>query len=269
MPVHVVRAFHAGLRAELEQRRVVAVFSRLHPLLEQRDLLAGIGEVRPIGPTVSVDLTLPLEDQWAGYSKKCRRIIRRAQEAGVECREDRDWRYRHEWVRIYEETMERVGAPATYRFDDAYFEQLRAELGPALRLFVACLQGRPVAAGLYTVCHGIVQAHLGASTTESAWLSPVRLLDDTARRWASDLGAWVFHLGGGVGGRQDSLFQYKAGFSDRRHAFETWQWVLDPPAYAALTERHVPADDAAPGEAGEDNFFPAYRRPHAVDSMAR
>ena len=269
LPQSVVRAFQDELREELRRRRIVAVFSRLHPLIEQRALLEGIGEIRTVGQTVSVDLSLPLEDQWAGYSKKCRRVIRRAEEAGVVCREDRDWRYRREWAEIYDETMDRVGAPASYRFDEGYFDLLASELGPALRLFVACLGGRLAAAGLYTISEGIVQAHLGASRTEYARLSPVRLLDDTARRWAVEAGAWVFHLGGGVGGRQDLLFQYKAGFSNRRHEFATWRWVLDPTAYAALTARHLLAAAHGSDDSSGDDFFPAYRRPRAADGTPK
>ena len=261
VPDPVIRAFQANLHAELERRRVVATFSRLHPLIEQRELLTGLGEVRSMGPTVSIDLTAPPEVQWAGYSKSCRRIVRHAQEQGVVCFEDRDWRYRREWVRIYDETMERVGAPASYRFDGEYFDLLAAELGPVLRLFVACLEGDLVAAGLYTICGGIVQAHLGGSRTESARLSPTRLLDDTVRRWGAAAGARVLHLGGGVGGRKDSLFQYKAGFSDRRHEYLTWRWVLDPVAYAALSETPHGAVSHGADDGADDGFFPSYRRP--------
>ena len=261
LPQSVVRAFQEELREELGRRRVVAVFSRLHPLFEQRELLAGLGEIRTVGQTVSVDLSLPLEEQWAGYSKKCRRIIRRAQEAGVVCFEDRDDSFRSEWAGMYAETMERVGASSLHQFDAAYFDCLADELGSTLRLFVARAGERTAAAGLYTICDGIVQAHLGASRTEFAKLSPTRLLDDTARRWAAEAGARVFHLGGGVGGRQDSLFQYKAGFSDRRHEFTTWRWVLDPSAYAALAARHLLAAGRGEGGGASDDFFPAYRRP--------
>ncbi len=261
VPDHVVRAFHAALRDELVDRRVVSVFSRLHPLIDQERLIRGLGEAVAVGPTVSVDLTAPPDEQWAGYSKKCRRIIRRAREAGIVCVHDRTQAYRGDWVEMYRETMRRVGAPPSYIFDEEYFVRLAAELGPILHLFVALVDGRPGAAGLYTLCDGIVQAHLGASREEYARLSPTRLIDDTARRWAADAGAWVFHLGGGVGGRVDSLFQYKAGFSGRRHQFSTWRWIVDPVAYRELCERsEQDAAPAGPCTASAD-FFPAYRRP--------
>ena len=129
-----------------------------------------------------------------------------------------------------------------------------------LHLFVALVDGQVASAGLYTICDGIAQAHLGASRQEFAKLSPTRLLDDTARRWAAAAGARVFHLGGGVGGREDSLYHYKAGFSDRRHAYGVWRWIVDPKAYEEMCDRFA----AGEAPAGREDFFPAYRRSGGV-----
>jgi hypothetical protein len=264
LPQAVIDGFQAALREELVRRRVVSVFSRLHPLLTQRHMLDGLGETAVCGPTVSVDLTLPSEEQWAGYSKGTRRLIRRASEAGIVCAHDRGLDRLAEWSAIYRETMQRVGASAAYYFDDAYFDRLKAELGSVLHLFVASHEGRLAAAGLFTLCDGIVQAHLGASRAEYAALSPARLVDDTARRWAADAGARVFHLGGGVGGQEDGLFQYKAGFSGRRHDFAVWRWVVDERMYEELCTR-LGRTGGAVAPCGSGQFFPAYRRPADPD----
>jgi Acetyltransferase (GNAT) domain len=129
-----------------------------------------------------------------------------------------------------------------------------------LYLFVASIGSTVVAAGLYSLCRGITQAHLGAFRAEYAGISPVRLLDDTARRWAMTSGARVFHLGGGVGGRQDSLFQYKAGFSDRRHEFATWQWVVDEKTYQRLCREREGRAGSRGWQEVDTGYFPAYRR---------
>src|SRR6267154_604588 len=67
IPEPVVRNFQGALKDTLLERRVIAAFSRLHPLIAQHDLLAGLGECRASGRTVSIDLTLPLEKQRAQY----------------------------------------------------------------------------------------------------------------------------------------------------------------------------------------------------------
>ena len=268
IPEQVVRNFHASLGKELVDRRVVTVFSRLHPLIAQEGLLVGLGETRPVGQTVSVDLTLPLEDQWAGYSKKCRRIIDKARQAGVVCIHDQERSYRREWVEIYHETMLRVDAPSSYFYDEEYFDLLADELGAVLQLFVAIVDGSVAAAGLYTSCDGIVQAHLGAMRREYMKISPTRLLDDTARLWAHESGARVFHLGGGVGGQEDSLFRYKAGFSDRRHRFATWRWIVNAEIYRELCERRQHRDQRQASSVATGDYFPGYRRPTEPQSSS-
>ncbi len=79
--------------------------------------------------------------------------------------------------------------------------------------------------------------------------------------WATQLGARVFHLGGGVGAQQDSVFRYKAGFSDRRHTFRTWRWILRPDIYEQCCARATEKNVNNGLRAASDGYFPAYRGP--------
>jgi hypothetical protein len=74
--------------------------------------------------------------------------------------------------------------------------------------------------------------------------------------WAKAQGATVLHLGGGVGGAQDSLFDFKSGFGTGRHVFRLWKRVLRPDVYRALDE----ARREIRGEP-DPKFFPTYRAP--------
>jgi len=119
MPEPVVRNFQAALREALVERRVIAAFSRLHPLIAQHDLLAGLDECRTSGRTVSIDLILPLEKQRAQYRSAHRRLINKQRREGVvACLYDQEKRFFSEFVSIYEETMRRVNAAHTYFFGD-------------------------------------------------------------------------------------------------------------------------------------------------------
>ena len=72
-------------------------------------------------------------------------------------------------------------------------------------------------------------------------------------------GAKTFHLGGGFGSREDSLFAFKASIGNRRSAFWTGQRVLDRSAYESLTRaRNAMGGGSA---AMDGNYFPAYRAP--------
>jgi hypothetical protein len=261
VPPPVLRNFHAALADELSRRRVVAVFSRLHPLIQQEPLLAGLGDCPAGGETISIDLTAPDDAQRAGYNRSCRTSLRKLSEAGFIGVHDHEKRHLAEFVDVYLETMRRAGAQSSYFFDETYFNLLTHELGNVSHLFVALKDGQVAAATLCTVCDGIVQDHLGGTRDAFLKFSPDRLVVDTERRWASETGARIFHLGGGVGAQQDSVFRYKSGFSDRRHTFRTWRWVLRPGIYDGLcssaAERH-----AAQGlHAVSAGYFPAYRCP--------
>lgn len=72
LPAGAVRNFQIALAEEFARHRVIAVFSRLHPLMAQHELLAGLGECPAKGETISIDLTLSDEAQRAQYNKSCR-----------------------------------------------------------------------------------------------------------------------------------------------------------------------------------------------------
>lgn len=270
MPEDVVRSFQAALREAFAESDVVAAFSNLHPLIPQQHLLAGLGECRMIGQTVSVDLSLAPDGQWAQYRSTYKRQVKNQRRDGVvTCLHDQERRYLGEFVSIYEETMRRVQAAPAYFFGDTYFNQIARELGPVLQLFIAFVGGEAAAAGLFTICDHVVQYHLGGTREKFLKLSPMTLVFDTVRLWANEIGARVFHLGGGVGASQDSLFHYKAGFSDRRHDFAIWRWVVNPGVYRELCARRARINELQGLEPASPDYFPAYRGPLVARTPAR
>jgi predicted N-acyltransferase len=261
-PDAVLRNFREALTAALRERKVVAVFSRLHPLLRQKEILAQLGECRSQGDTISIDLTQPLEVQRAGYSGTVKTRLNRLRREGVTGERDAEKQCLSEFIAIYCETMQRVGASAGYFFEDSYFTGLAEKLGETLQLFVVRLpDGTPISAGLFTLCDGMMQYHLGGTRTDALKFSPMTLLLDTARLWAAEQQARVFHIGGGVGAQSDSLFQFKAGFSPRRHEFLTWRWILEPDRYRAICDERQQLDDSLGLEPATADYFPAYRAP--------
>ena len=261
IPESVVGSFQKALKDALIERRVVALFSRLHPLIPQTGLLAGLGDCRLEGETVSIDLALPPEAQRAQYRSSHRSRINKLRREGVICLCDEDRRHLGDFVSVYHETMRRVNAHGSYFFDADYFAGLAGGLGPKLQLFVVTVGGRVAAGALVTLCAGIVQYHLGGTRGEFLHLSPMGLIFDTVRQWAGEQGARFFHLGGGVGSQEDSLFHFKAGFSESRHDFGTWRWVVVPEVYRELCEARQEADRQLGAEPAATDFFPLYRRP--------
>lgn len=261
-----VRRLLSGFVDAARERGIVSVFFRLNPLLElPLDALEGFGALREHGPTVPVDLRPPLERVLGEMRENHAVQIRRMGRAGFAAEWDR-WETLDRFAELYHETMARVGADASYFFPPGYFHALRRELDGALHLCgVRGPEGDLACAGLFAAHDGIVQYFFSGTAGEHARRAPTKLMMEQVIRWGSATGQRVLHLGGGVGGREDALFHFKAGFSDDRRTFVSWRVVVDGERYAALAERR--GGDAEADAGGGAGFFPAYRAP-AADAAA-
>ncbi|HEY0838899.1 MAG TPA: GNAT family N-acetyltransferase [Vulgatibacter sp.] len=244
------------------ERGIVAAFLRGHPLLPP-ELLAQHGwksgtsfaETTPRGDTVSIDLRRTEEEIWSGHRPAMRTSINRLRRLGFTAAID-DWSQFDRFVELYHATMNRVGAASSYFFSKEHFDALRRVLGDHLHLnTVYAPDGRVASSSLLFIDGGIVQSHLNGWDPELMELSPSKLSIDSSWRWARQAGASWFHIGGGVGGKNDALLSYKLGFSRLTRPFRTMNVVADAAAYAELVRR----SGASPGD-----FFPAYRAPAAL-----
>jgi hypothetical protein len=242
--------------AWLRNAGCVSLFVRLHPLLGPAPEPANALRVQH-GETVHIDLRKSTEEHWKETMSGHRNEINRAIKAGHRAYFDERFEHIERFVAIYQATMSRVSASASYFFDLAYVNGMRKALGDRLKLAVIEIGGAIAGAGLFVETGSIVQYHL--SGTDEAFMRerPTKLMLHFVRSWAKERGARWLHLGGGVGGIEDSLFKFKAGFSKERTPFYTLRITTDPDRYRALSKAKHPELD--PSELG--GFFPLYRRP--------
>ncbi|MCA9265386.1 MAG: GNAT family N-acetyltransferase, partial [Planctomycetales bacterium] len=254
--IFLSRAFPELLQ-EMRERQIIASFLRLHPLLPIPRI--PMLSFQDHGPTVYVDLQLSAEELERQTRPRFRTYIRKAREAGMVTVRDRSWKQRESFTRLYYQTMRRVGARPEYFFPSSYFEHMAGELRDVFSLFTVLADGEVVAAAVFSEYEGIVQYHLGAGLGEGAYEHASKLLISDVCRWAKERGNRLLHLGGGLGSAEDSLFQFKAGFSRNRASFATSRLIAHPAAYADCVERWSAsvAADVCQGT----GFFPAYRSP--------
>jgi sugar O-acyltransferase (sialic acid O-acetyltransferase NeuD family) len=253
--------FRRALLSALREARVVAVFSRLHPLIDQQAVLSGLGESQVTGRTVSIDLTLPPDVQSSQYRQGHRYEINRLRRMGATCQDDTELHHLDEFVSMYGDTMARAGATGHYLFERDYFRDIVLMSGA--HLFICTLNGETICGGLFVLCGGIVQYHLSGVRPEYQKLAPTKLMIDEVRLWANEQKAAVLHLGGGLGSQGDSLFDFKAGFSDRRHEFSVWRWVVEPVTYESLCSAKEVWNRRSGLRSVTADYFPAYRSPTA------
>jgi hypothetical protein len=259
IPEPIKRDFRETLSGTLREMRVVSLFSRLHPLLRQLELVEGLGALVSPGHTIAIDLTVPEEHLISRYRENHRRGLEKLRESGATCGIDEDLCYLDAFIAIYDDTMHRVGATESYRFPRSYFDKLVSTREAEVKLVVCEIGGHIAGAGIFVKCGDILQYHLGGTSISALKVSPMKLVLDTARHWGYEHGAKILHLGGGVGTQDDSLFHFKAGFAGRLHAFNTWRWILNGPLYdELLRSRRSQLSDRMQAEQSTD-FFPAYR----------
>jgi hypothetical protein len=238
---------------------LVSVFFRLNPLFElPLQCFSQFGKLVHHGQTVFIDLDKPIEDIWGDFCKNHKRGINKLQKDRYTVVVD-EWVYYDKFIDLYQETMERVGATKFYFFGNDYFYQLKNSLGQRLHLFVVLSGDKQVAAGgLFTVEDGIVQYHLGASSSNFLNVAPSKLMFYNAICWAKENDYKIFHLGGGLGAGNDSLFQFKKGFSASLSDFYTWRIILDKARYKILEDLKFKGKEY---KNHENDFFPTYRIP--------
>jgi hypothetical protein len=246
-------AFHQVGR----ERGIITAFFRLHPLLPLPEkALLDNGTLVEHGQTISIDLSLPLQEMWTQTSRNHRQNIRKLLRTGFQVELDR-WEYLEDFIAIYRQTMERCEAEDFFYFSDSYFTDLRTVLGEDLHIWAVISPQKEVAAGgLFSAVGGIVQAHLAGTADKYLHYAPAKLMFDSARRWAKETGNTVMHLGGGVGCDDDSLFRFKAGFSKWTTDFYTFRMVLDQEKYTTLNGSW---QKRCAGHEEDPDFFPKYR----------
>jgi hypothetical protein len=250
------RAIHAWCGA-MHERGCVSGFVRMHPMLNvMNDAFRAGGEVVERGRTVSIDLTLTAEELWSQFRENHRRDIHKKKKQGLTASMENGPEALELFAPIYYETMDRVGAGRYYYFPADYFQSLKAALGEQMSVcIVRGPEGEMLCGGIFTECDGISQYHLGGTLNSALQVRPSKLMFDFVCRWAKERGNRSLHLGGGFGAKEDSVYEFKAGFSPLRHPYYNWQLLFEPSMYRQLEHKRRALRDEGP-EAG---YFPIYR----------
>jgi hypothetical protein len=249
------------LSETLREMGACSAFFRMHPLFSN-----GLSELFPegfftaAGETVAMDLTLDDGELWKGIREGHQWTIKKSQKLGFVPRMVSLREYLERVMEIYWESMDRVQAKESYYFGRDYFARL-GEMPGQVHCWVVESEGRPAAACIFFECGGIVQAHLGGTKSEFLRKSPFHLLLYSAAGWAKSRGNRYLHIGGGVGGSNDRLLQFKRGFSRLLFPFSTLRLITDEGKYRELTARRAKAADVSVEDVSFGDFFPAYRAP--------
>ena len=238
----------------------VSSFLRLNPLINSWQLPQTESWRQWFhGGTVSVDLSLTMEQLRQSFSENHRRHLRKARALGYTSSIN-DWKHLPSFIEAYRQTMKRRNAHPYYFFPDEYFNQLQHLLGDKLMLVsVLDSDGNWASGGMFTVFGEVMQYHLGATPDAHMPVSPSKLMIEAAIEAGKAMAAVnmnsvkMLHLGGGLGGSTtDGLFRFKKGFGLNYHPYTSLRFIHLPAVYENLRK--------ALGKGYNRNtYFPEYR----------
>jgi serine/alanine adding enzyme len=241
--------FPAAYEAWCRARGAVSSFVVFHPLTGSAESPASRAFRRtPLGSTVAWPLAG--RDLFAGMHRHHRRLVRRAR--GLEVTTDPAPGELDSFVELYEQTMRRADASPFYLFPEAYWRELQR--GVALVRVDVRRGDRLLASALGMGEPPWLHYHLGARRDERPDTGASQRALYELAVWGQARGYDTLHLGGGVGGRRDSLFEFKRRFApDGCVGVSIGKAVHDTERYLRL---------AGARTVDWDGFFPAYRDPY-------
>lgn len=248
---NLIENFKYSLINFMKSNKAVSVFSRLNPFINQRFLLDKIGGVRGNGKTICIDLTESIGEQRSKYHKRLNRQIRQLRKKNYTIKKGNTEEEIKQFTKMYNQNMLRVGAAQSYFFDENYFAALLANTDFNCELVLIYDDGKMICGATVMWLDGVIRNHLSATSESHVQFSPSKLLTDEISIIGREYGMKFFHLGGGVGGKEDTLFNFKSSFSNLFLDDNIWCFIADVDIYHQLVEqRQVKASE---------DYFPLYR----------
>ncbi|WLR50651.1 GNAT family N-acetyltransferase [Bacillus tianshenii] len=253
-------AYHSYCRSN----GIISEFVRFHPILKNDQNAASLYDVLQVGKTISIDLDCP-EQIWNELTGKNRNVIRKAKKLGVEIYWGRNPELFDQFIDLYNATMDKDNADDYYYFGEEFYHSVLEDLKYHSYLFYAMFQGEIIAMSIILACNQQLHYHLSASDREYQSYAATNLLLYEAACWGAENGYTTFHLGGGLGGKEDSLYKFKKAFNKHSaNTFSIGRKVFDEQKYTELMGIRS-ADDEFDLET---TFFPQYRAKKPVAKTA-
>jgi len=217
------------------EENIIAEFTRFHPILQNE--LFSLNDMSTIRDreTVMIDLKKPYAEIWDDdYSSKNRNMIRKAIRLGYICQiETTPGQHSIDrFISIYHHSMRLAGAEPYYYFNKDFFNNMFKYLKDKIYLFNILNQtGEIICSSIFLHYNDYFHYHL-SGRNENADNAVNNFLLDSAVKFAQEMGAKLFHLGGGRSNAEDdSLLKFKRNFSRIAIPFYIGKRVLNEKVY--------------------------------------
>jgi hypothetical protein len=245
------------------RNNIISEFVRLNPFLRNHEPLSNVTEgVRRSGAVVCIDLTAEKDVIWKNMKKANRNSITKAKRENVDIYRTRSPKDIDEFVKMYNETMDRRQAKKMYYFPNEFYRLLFENLKENVCLFVAKYKDEIVSGSLFLGKDCYFHYFLSGTRMDNCVNGATNLLLYEVIGWAKRQGYRIFDLGGGYN-LNDSLFQFKTSFSKTTTDFFTYRKVHDEEKYKMLCraiDKYHKECKSGETHLTQSDYFPYYRR---------
>ena len=234
--VAFIAEFWKQFDAYCQENDIIAEFMRFHPLMKNQHLTSPKMKIFFSRHTVSLDLSLSLDDIWMQqFSSKNRNMIRKAEKEGVIIIESNDYDV---FRKLYDNTMAHLNAESYYFFPQSYYDEFKQSFKEDGILCLAMFEGKVIAGSMFMFSKNYAHYHLSARDREYSKCAANNLILWYGVQKAKERGCKWFHFGGGTTGEEDdSLLLFKQNFSKTKTEFWIGKRVHNPEVYESIVER--------------------------------
>lgn len=232
------------------EKHYVCEFIRFHPILKNWERLEGLINIRYLNDTVALDLTQSYEEIWRNITKKTRYYIRKALKEFEDHQivEHPSEKEIEDFSLLYNKTMVKNKAAKKYFFSTKFI----ADHYEFDNLLIYCRNQDKIIGSSAILLKGNFIMHYHLSATNYDFPNPPsRAVLWKAIEWAKENGYKWFHFGGGRG-VNDSLFEFKKGFSTTILPFHISKLIFNFEVYDELNSLNPLSNE-------NSDFFPLYR----------
>ena len=235
-----------------KENNIISEVIRFHPVLANQGKVREYYDVMDLGKTISIDLT-DEEEIWNNFSSKNRNVIRKAIKNNVVIKKGINKDLLETFRNVYNQTMNRDNAENYYYFKQDFYDSILYDLQNNAEVYYAEYDNKVIASSIILKAGNKLSYHLSGSLKEYGSLAASNLLLYEVSKWGSQNGYKTFHLGGGVGSKEDNLYSFKKAFyKGDGYQYSIGRMIFDEERYNELVKIRK-------GEEMRNNFFPLYR----------
>lgn len=236
------------------ENNIISEFIRFHPLEKNYENLEKFYQIEHISDTIFMNLSSE-EEILKNMTSKTRNMVRKAIKNNLIFEEDRNQETLKNFQKLYYLTMEKNKADEIYYFDFKYFQNLFNIKGKG-KLFNVKLNNEIIASSTILIGEKWLHYHLSANTELGYKYAANNFLLYNIALWGSKNGFKKFHLGGGYGGNESSLFKFKKSMNEKGILkFCIGKKIYNKEIYDGLVKQRNLIEKEK-----ESNYFPLYRR---------